>query len=141
MSTPVQIKLIHTLKGALCLDDATYRDILAGYGVASSKALSSLQAARLIHDLEAKAIAAGVWKGTPRPAPAPEAAQDRQPTIAKIGNLLAAAGRPWTYADAMARNMFKVHKLHWCQPEQLRKIVAALVIDQKRRARKEANHG
>ncbi len=62
MSTPIQIKLIHTLKGALSLDNDTYRAILAGYGVASSKDLSLSKAGLLLKDLEEKAIAAGVWK-------------------------------------------------------------------------------
>jgi phage gp16-like protein len=62
MATAVQIKLIHTLKGALRLDDDTYRDVLRGYRQTSSKGLSLTQAAELIRDLEQKAISAGVWK-------------------------------------------------------------------------------
>lgn len=62
MPTPVQIKLIHTLKGALSLNDETYRDILFGYGVSSSKDLPERKAKLLIDDLEIKAKAAGVWK-------------------------------------------------------------------------------
>jgi len=65
MATPIQIKLIHTLKGALSLDDDTYRTILSGYGVKSSTKLSPLKAAQLIKDLEEKATAAGVWKKKP----------------------------------------------------------------------------
>ena len=62
MATAVQIKLIHTLKGALCLDDDAYRAVLAGYGVESSKDLSDKKARLLVDDLEAKAINAGVWR-------------------------------------------------------------------------------
>lgn len=62
MATAEQIKKIHTLKGALGLDDGTYRDMLADkYGASSSKGLNVLQAADLIDDLTEKAVSAGVW--------------------------------------------------------------------------------
>ncbi len=57
-----QKKVIHTLKGALKLDDDTYRAVLAGYGVASSVELSYSLAEKLIDDLAAKAQAVGVWE-------------------------------------------------------------------------------
>ncbi len=60
---PWQIKMIHTLKGALQLDDDTYRAILSGYKVTSSKELTAFTAGKLTEDLTAKATAAGVWKG------------------------------------------------------------------------------
>lgn len=68
MPSKDQIKKIHALKGALGLDDETYRSILSGYGVASSTKLSFARADQLIADLEAKAITAGRWeKRPPRP--------------------------------------------------------------------------
>ncbi len=63
---PNQTKMIHTLKGALKLDDDTYRAVLAGYGVTSSKELTNHKAAELTIDLTAKAVAAGVWKKADR---------------------------------------------------------------------------
>ncbi len=64
MATPAQIKKIHCLKGALGLDDDTYRAILAEYGAKSSKdrAFTFAKADELIHDLEEKAVAAGKWE-------------------------------------------------------------------------------
>ena len=59
---PYQTRMIHTLKGALKLDDDTYRAVLSGYGVTSSKELTDHKAAELTIDLTAKAVAAGVWK-------------------------------------------------------------------------------
>lgn len=50
-----QIKTIHTLKGKLGLDDATYRAALSTYGVESSTALAWRQAEDLIADLRDKA--------------------------------------------------------------------------------------
>lgn len=67
--TASQIKKIHTVKGALCLDDDTYRAILTErFGVASSKELTRLQASDLIDELERQAIACSKWvKRTPSP--------------------------------------------------------------------------
>lgn len=62
MPTPAQVKKIHTLKGALKLDDDTYRAVLAGYGVTTSKKLCIQVADQLIADLEGKALAAGAWE-------------------------------------------------------------------------------
>lgn len=62
MPTPSQIKKIHALKGALKLDDDTYRATLREYGVKSSTKLSIFKADQLVADLERKATAAGVWE-------------------------------------------------------------------------------
>lgn len=64
MATKAQIKKIHCLKGALKLDDDTYRAALAGYGAKSSKdkSFTYAKADALIRDLEAKAVAAGTWE-------------------------------------------------------------------------------
>lgn len=52
---PGQLKAIHTLKGQAGLDDGLYRDLLSGYGVASSKHLTLVQANALIEQLRAAA--------------------------------------------------------------------------------------
>lgn len=62
MPLPAQIKKIHALKGALKLDDDTYRAMLGGYGVKTSTKLSITRADQLIADLEQKAVAAQVWE-------------------------------------------------------------------------------
>lgn len=58
---------------------------------------------------------------------------DRSPQIRKIEALLASAQRPWAYADAMAKRMFKIERVAFCQPDQLRKLIAALTYDAQRR--------
>ena len=61
--TAEQVKLIHTLKGALKLTNELYRDVLyERYRVNSSKELSQLQAGGLIDDLTERAKAAGAWE-------------------------------------------------------------------------------
>lgn len=48
--------------------------------------------------------------------------------MGKIEALLADNKLPWAYADGIAKQMFKVDKVDWLEREQLRKVVAALVV-------------
>ena len=54
MSTSLQIKQIHTLKNILGLDDDLYREMLASFGVYSSKKLTETEANILIEILQDK---------------------------------------------------------------------------------------
>ena len=54
MSTVYQIKKIHTLKNILGLEDDLYRDMLASFGVCSSKDLTQTEAQVLIEILQDK---------------------------------------------------------------------------------------
>ncbi|OHD24630.1 MAG: hypothetical protein A2Y38_16790 [Spirochaetes bacterium GWB1_59_5] len=143
MATAGQIKLIHCLKSALALDDAAYRAILGRYGVDSSTQLTERMAADLVEDLEAKAVASGVWKkrGAPKRAGRRpfqgKAPASKEQLLKKVEALLADAGRPWAYADGMAKHMFKLDSVRFADADQLRRIVAALVYDAKRRAKRE----
>jgi hypothetical protein len=66
--TPQQVKLIHTLKSALGMDDDQYRFALyEGYRAESSKELTFIQAEGLLRHLKEKAAAQGVWKERPGP--------------------------------------------------------------------------
>jgi len=60
--SPRQVKIIHTIKGKLGLDDADYRYLLKGYAVTSSKDLTWREAEELIGELNQKA-------GNPPPPP------------------------------------------------------------------------
>jgi phage gp16-like protein len=62
--------------------------------------------------------------------------EERGPQLSKIEAMLTSAGRAWAYADGMAKKMFHVDRVTFCNPEQLRKIIAALVYDAKRNGRK-----
>lgn len=57
MCTPLQIKKIHTLKTISGTDDDLYRDMLASFGVCSSKQLTPAEADILIDILQDKANA------------------------------------------------------------------------------------
>lgn len=62
MSTAKQRKKIGFLRKILNLTEECYRDVLAGYGVSSSKNLSEFQAEKLIIQLHKNAISTGVLK-------------------------------------------------------------------------------
>ena len=57
---------------------------------------------------------------------------DQVPMLGKVEALLADSKRPWSYAHAMARRMFKVARVEWLKPDQLHRLVAALQINSNR---------
>lgn len=128
---------VHIAAKALGLDDDTYRDLLEGLtGQRSAGKLTEKQLALVIAALRKR----GWDDADPRPArkkPTPRSTPGTGPLLEKIGALLADAGRPWAYAVGLAARMYKVERLEWAKPEQLRGIVAALVKDAQRRARQE----
>ena len=131
---------IHIAKKQLGLDEETYRAMLLQHGgVNSAKDLTPLGAARVLQHLEKSG-----FKPKASPGKRPNPAAGRAALVSKIEAQLTAAGRPWSYADAMAQHMFKVVKVDWLDEEQLGKMVAALAIDAKRRkakATKEVSDG
>lgn len=66
----------------------------------------------------------------------PSVSAERQGLVDKLEALLADAARPWNYARAMALRMFGL-QLEWCTGDQLRRLVAALEYDKRRRAARE----
>ena len=59
--TPAQIKMIHTLKGAMQLTDLQYRAALEQYHVFSSKQLTEAQADQLVSEMANVAVSMGKW--------------------------------------------------------------------------------
>jgi hypothetical protein len=67
-------------------------------------------------------------------ASAPRDARDEiKPMVRKIAALLADARRGWDYAHGLADKMFLVKRVEWLRPDQMRRMIAALSIDQRRR--------
>ena len=66
MITNNQIKLVHTLKSAIHLNDSSYCEILDNwFRVSSSKELNSAQAEELISELKKHAVSIGAWESQP----------------------------------------------------------------------------
>jgi len=133
MATKNQIKIIHTLKSALCLDEGTYRAVLANYGAESSKDLDVRTAEKLVRELERQATAAGVWQPRPRrreygrrPGAMKGRGGSRAAQLGKIEALLTVGGKSWGYADALAKRICGVDRAGWVPEEDLYKIITAL---------------
>lgn len=126
---------IHLAKKQLGMDDDTYRDML--WAVASVRSAGDLDYTGLQRVL-AHMTATGFKAATPRREhpgrPANINSEDRGPLLRKIEALLTDAHREWAYAHSLAEKMFHVKRLEFCGVEELRKIVTALVIDQRRRS-------
>lgn len=123
-----ELRRIHTGRRFLCLDDDTYRALLERVtGQRSAADLDAKQRRMVIDDLYRLGFRP---KDHRKPAPG---GLGKTRLLAKIEALLADAGRPWAYVDGMAQHMFGLDAISFATPEQLRKIVAALMIDQKRR--------
>lgn len=117
-------------------DDEDYRNVLFVHGRAqSSKELDGHGRRQVIQHLESRLKAIdpknpkiAPWKGRPRNMQV----SDRQ-ELQKIEALLADAGRDWSYADSLAKRMFKRDRVQLCAGHQLIGIVAALHNDAIRR--------
>lgn len=130
-----ELAKIHIAKKALALDDDAYRQILWTVArVRSARDLDHAGRQRLLEHFKACG-----WRPTRRArrhhpgAPHNIESEDRGPQMRKIEALLADAGRPWSYADAIAKRMFHVDQLTFCDSRQLRAVIAALSRDQQRR--------
>jgi phage gp16-like protein len=127
-----QKALIHVAKSNVGMSEEAYRDMLASVGVTSSKDLNVLQFEEIMRRFEAagfKSTGKGSRKRPPRPASGKEA------LMSKVGAILADTGLEWAYVDGMARKMFGVDSVRFCNQTQLWKIVAALSIYLKRKER------
>lgn len=128
---------IHMAKAALKLDDGAYRALLSErYGVLTSAALGPQQRQDLLTEFERRGWRRG-WAGKKRRGTTPSnfipARSKDTDQLAKIRAMLAEAGRPIEYGDALAKRIVQVDRLEWATPDQLHKIIAALEYDARRR--------
>lgn len=132
-----ELAKIHLAAKALRMERETYEAML--WTIARVKSARDLDAAGRACVLDH--LRACGFKPTaarkPRPGrPHNIGAEERGAQLRKIEALLAEAHRPWAYADGMAKRMFRVEKISWCNPEQLQAITAALVYDARRHGRR-----
>jgi phage gp16-like protein len=130
-----ELALIHVGKDQLSMNEEDYRMMIYQVGGAVSQSASDLddegRQAVLLHlkqlgftPVHRSAKASGMHR---------PASSERQPQLLKIGALLADGGLPWGYADGIARQMFGVEKVRWLYPDQLQKVITALIYNQKRK--------
>lgn len=131
-----ELAQIHIAKKQLALDDDTYRAMLWTVARAhSSGDLDFAGRSRVLEHLKRCGFAPlqpkggnAEWGWIDR------AADDKRRMLRKIVALLRAATPPRgrAYADAMCGKMFHAARLEFCAPDQLHKLIAALVFDARR---------
>lgn len=127
------LKIIHAARRQMAWDETTYRAILERVtGKTTAADLNAKERKAVLDDFARLGWKAKTRKGHRKPGTVGE---DRQKLVNKIEAYLADAQRPWAYADAMAKRICKVDSVRFCDQDQLRKLVAALEYDRKRRER------
>lgn len=128
------LAMIHIARKELGLDEDTYRAMLWSVARAKSAADLDYQGRRTVLDhLRARGFKGAGGRGRHPGRPKNMGNEDTGGQLAKVEALLADSGRPWGYANAMAKRMFNVERVQWLKADQLRGLIAALVIDRKRR--------
>jgi len=131
--SPKQIKMIHTLKSVLAMEDDSYRDMLGAYGVETSIDLSYLDAHDIISRLTRHAEATGKWRTPDKRhndlAGRPDMASPKQ--LRLIAALWGAVSRAPVdmrdkALDAFLTNRFKIASIRWVRSRDVGKIVATL---------------
>ncbi len=128
------LAMIHLAKKDLGLDDDMYRDILKQCcGVESSAELDQPNRRKLLAFFRGRG-----WgrKDHTQSRPKNMNVPDRSRLLKKIEALLAEAQRPWSYADTLAKKMWKIDSLAFCEPKHLNGIISALVRDAQRHGRR-----
>lgn len=129
-----QLAKIHIAAHAAGLDDELYRDVLQRVtGKRSAAELEAGERVAVLVELRRLATGRSDAKAEPEPYSGRPASVTAVPLLQKVEALLADQGRPWRYAHALAKRMFRVSRLEWCNNDQLRRLVAALQIDANRR--------
>lgn len=119
--------------------ESEYRSMLWTLARArSAKDLDHAGRRRVLDHLGALLVARGIKHRPANYGRKPVVTAERQPLLDKIEALLADAKRPWRYVGSMAKRMYRIDRLEWASPEQLRGLVAALEKDARRRAARAA---
>lgn len=133
-----QRKAIHVLRRQLGLERDVYESILQRVaGVASSTQLDDAGRDRVLDELRRLA-------GEAAPTSKPRKSYPGKPhnfystampeMAAKIEAQLADMKLPWSYADSIAKRMFRIERVAWVRDEaQLRSIIAALHVEAEKR--------
>lgn len=135
------LKLIHAAARQMGWDEDVYRAILERVtGQTSAAGLTARQRLKVLNEFARLGWNPKTAPGHRHPnaeaLPLTGAGWGKDRLLAKIGALLTDAGRGWAYADGIARKMFGLDSLRFCDADQLRRIAAALHYDQQRRAKR-----
>ncbi len=132
-----QLAAIHIGKKALRMTDEIYREMLNKIGgVQSAAELDDIGRRAVLNHMRTLGFVDGKVKRTHDGRPRNMDSVDRGAQLRKVEAMLFEANRPWAYVDEIASRVCKVERVAWCTPEQLRKVIAALVYNAKREGRR-----
>lgn len=138
-----RIGRIHMGKKALGMSDREYRAFLLRHsgdehgvgGFDSSAHMSEAQHLQVLKAMADAGFRADRIASNKRRWPGEPADSQSRPLLRKVRALLADGKKPWSYAHALAKKMHGVDKVEWCRDDQLHKVVAAMEVDVRRKAR------
>jgi phage gp16-like protein len=128
-----KLAVIHIAKAQTGMTDEEYRDLLSGFGVASSKDLKAKDFDKLMARFERL----GFRTTSPRRRKVKNLRMGRAAMMSKIEAILLDLGYDWKYVDAIARKRFGMDAVQWLDDEGVRKIMQMMIYHQKRREAKE----
>ncbi len=126
--------ILHIAKGKLGLSEEAYRDLLASVGCRSSVELDFSKYAQIMDRLRSAGFK-HVHSSAKRSGMHREPSSDKKAMLSKIEAILADLQLSWAYADGIARQMFGVDLVRWCDFEQTRKVLQALTCYLRRKSK------
>ena len=136
MRRRAELARIHLQVQQLGLDEEVYRIFL--HRLTGKRSAADLDARERAIVLDQLAMELGhkrrraTFPGRPHNLESPAA----PPELRKIEAMLAEAGKPWAYADAMAKRIAKVESCAFLDAAGARKVLAALTYDARRHGRR-----
>ena len=115
--------VIHIAKVQTGMSEVEYRDLLGSVGATSSTELTQAGFKQVMEHFESLGFKR---KKSRKPV------SSKYLLLGKVSALLIDMGLTSKYADGIAMRMFGLDLVGWCNADQLRKIVAALVYKKKR---------
>lgn len=129
--------MIHCAKRELDLSDEVYRDVLWTLSrVRSAADLDSYGRSRLLEHFKHLGWKPRKPKGVRRNPGQVRVGRDAY--LSKITAQLTELHEEWSYADTIVGRMFDMDSVRFCDESQLRKVVAALYYEIKRRTKRTA---
>ena len=124
--------VLHVARAGLGMTEDEYRALLSSVGAESSNDLTRQTFDALMVRLEELGFKSTSGKPLRR-RPVNSAGAGRAALMKKLEAQRLDMDLPWAYVDGIARQMFKIERVEWCDEVQLKKIVAALVYRKSRR--------
>lgn len=125
-----QIQVIHVAKKQVGMTEDEYRDLLESVGVETCKDLTNKGFSIVMNHFEQLGFKS---KSKFCPGhPDESLPEGKRGYLKKIDAILQDIGEDRAYADGLAKKRFKVEKVHWLKPENIRKVMQMLIYHQER---------